>query len=125
DGQEGEIIGGEWKEKGEVELGEAVAGGGPAVGADEVAGLPHVGRLGVVPGELEGEVGLDGAAQLEGPAGVDAPAALCRLLGEDVAGRLAADFIALTAEEGQEEDVLRLEDGVPLQLADPVAVGLL
>src|SRR5690349_6202607 len=76
---------GELPQQREVELGEAVAAGGAAEGADHRAGAAHVGGARVVPRELQGEVGLHRDAQLRGAAGVVAPAAVGLLLAEDVA----------------------------------------
>jgi hypothetical protein len=76
-----------------------------------------------VAGQLQGEVRLDADAHFDGAVGVVAPAAVGPLLAEDVRRRLPHDLRALLAEEGEQQDVLGLEDGVTLQLADPVAVG--
>src|SRR5437764_1421539 len=46
-------------------------------------------------------------------------------LGENVAGGLDRLLARLLAEKSQQKDVLRFEDGVALQFADPVAVRVL
>jgi hypothetical protein len=76
-----------------------------------------------VAGDLQREVRLDGDAQVGRAAGVVAPAATGEFLVEDVAGQFRDAGVVLAAEEGEEEDVFRLEDGVALEFADPVAVG--
>ena len=76
-------------------------------------------------GQLEREVGLDRDADVRRSAGIVAPAAVLLLLREDVVGGLANPAVLLAAEEGHEQDPFGFEDGVALELADPVAVRLL
>src|SRR5262249_45959275 len=44
---------------------------------------------------------------------------------QQIARALAGHVAVLAPEEGEKQDVLRLEDGVAFQFGDPVAVGLL
>ena len=97
----------------------------PPVGADDLAGPAHVRGVGVVAGQLEGEIRLDRDAEFDRAAGVVAPAAVGLLLSQDVVGGLASSLLVLAAEEGHQQDVFGFENGVALQLAAPVAVGAL
>src|SRR5207244_404406 len=71
----GAILVGELAEQCQVELGETVNALRAAVGTNDLPGATHVRRVGVVAGQLQGEVRLDGAAQLHRTARVIAPAA--------------------------------------------------
>jgi hypothetical protein len=112
-------------EGGEVEVGEAVAALGAAEAQDDLAGAEHVGGFGGVAHQLEGQIGLDGAAQVGGAAGIHRPAALFDLEAAEVIGYWRQVGVVLLAEDELEEDELGFEDAVALELADPVAVGLL
>ena len=73
----------------QVEAREAVDRVGAAVRQDRRPGPLHRLAVGVVAGELEGEVGLHAAADIDRAAGIHRPAAVGKLLVEDVLRRLA------------------------------------
>jgi hypothetical protein len=90
-----------------------------------VAGGLHVGCVGVVAHQLEGEVGLDRAGEVGRAAGVHVPAAVLLLERAEVVGDRGELGVVVVLEDELEEDELGLEDAVALELADPVAFGLL
>ena len=74
-------------EGGEVEFGIGVAAFGTAEVVDELAGLEHMGSVGVVAEEFEGEVAFDGGAEIGGGTGVLDPGAILGALeGAEVVG---------------------------------------
>ncbi len=83
------------------------------------------GDSGSWPVSLRAKYALTETLTSSGPPGwlLQPPSAI--LLAQDVAGGLAHLVVAFAAQERQQEDVFRLEDGVALQFADPVAVGFL
>src|SRR5207253_10975126 len=115
----------ELAEKAEIELSEAVATGPAAQRADQLAGADHVVGVRIVACQLEGEIGFDGNAQVRWTFRVIVPAALRHLLGEQVPSDFGDLGIALPAQERQEQNVFGFENGVALQLADPMAVKCL
>src|SRR5207302_1924787 len=76
----------------------------------------------IVTSKFQGEVGLHGDTQVGRAARVIVPSPLRQLLTEDVAGRLGNLFLAFAAEKSHQQDVLRLEDSIPLELTYPMAV---
>src|SRR5205807_1617504 len=58
-------------------------------------------------------------------AGIVAPGAAGQFLRENVASCLDGFLVVGAAKESEQEDIFGFEDGVALQLADPVAVGRL
>ena len=76
----------------------------------------------VVADQLEGVVGLDGAADVEGAAVEKGPAAVIGLAAADVGAEPRLGLGINLVEEVVEEDVLRRDGRVGLELEQPVAV---
>ena len=85
----------------------------------------HVRRIGVVAYQFQGEVGLDGAREIVDTAGVLIPAAIGLLNGAEVVADEGEMRIVIVAEDESQKDVFGFEDGVALEFAHPVAVGIL
>ena len=75
-----------------------------------------------MPAKLQGEVRFDGDTQIGGALGIIVPTPFAHLLGKNVPGGLPDSLLAFAAEEAHQQDVLGLENRVPLKFADPVAV---
>lgn len=82
-------------------------------------------RLGIVAEQFEGEVGLDGAAEIAGAAGEEAPATIALLNPAKVVANERQCGLILLAEDELQEYVFGFENAVALELAHPVALGLL
>src|SRR5262249_10922108 len=108
-------------QEGQVEAGEAVALAGAAGFEDGLACTSHERLIRRDPDEREREVSLDGRGQMGRAARIDGPAAIVELVILNITRERAANRVGLAAEEGQEEDVLGLEDRVAFELANPVA----
>ena len=119
------VVVGDLTQQGQIEAGEAVHRVGAAPREDRGAGRCIGSSLGSWPGQLQGEVGFDAGADFDRPAREDGPATLGELLLQDVAGGALGGGRVDLAQVGQQQDVLALEDRVPFELGDPVAVGLL
>ena len=112
-------------EEGEPDLGHDPRSGDPAAGEDELACPHHAGGLRRDANQLQGKVTLDRRAEVAGGAVVLAPGAVIPLDSSDVVGQLALLFRLVGAEEAVEENELGLHGRVGLQLAPPVAFGVL
>ncbi len=112
----------ELPEQREIEFGEAVALRRTTQRSDDAASTEHVRAVRIVPGQLQGKVGFDGDTQVGRAAGVVVPSPFGQLLSENITGRFDNLFLAFAAKKGQQQDVLRLKDSIPLELTYPMAV---
>ena len=95
---------------------------GAAQFPDHLTRPSHVSPFRIVPRKLKGKIGLHRNAQVGRPVGIVVPTARGHLLREQITGGLGHALVALAAQEGHEQDVLGLQDGVALKFADPVAI---
>ena len=109
----------------QIDLGEGVAGVHPPQPPRHFERLLHVGGRRSVARELQGEVRLHRRVDVRRTPRVDAPAAVLVLARSQMAGRFGELVLAGRTEEPLREDVLRLENRVPLQLGAPMTVVLL
>ena len=98
---------------------------GAAGGEHGLARTHHVRRVRVVADQLEGVVGLDGAAYVERSAGEERPAAVIGLTGADVGAETRLGLVIDLVEKMVEKDVLGRDGRVGLELEEPVAVVML
>ena len=112
-------------EEGEVEAGEAVDGPRPPSRRNGSPRPRH--RLGVggLSEDLQGEVGLHARADVDGTTPVDRPASGGELLPEDPPHRAGNMRPFEPAIPGENEEILALQDRVPLERPAPVTVGSL
>ena len=85
----------------------------------------HVRVAGVVAGQAEGNVGLDGCRKLARPAMERRPGPVAALLRADPVGGAGQRPLVQDAKEVAEQDVLCVHGHVGLELALPPALGLL
>ena len=123
-GDGGAGVVGELSEGGEVEFGEGVAVFGAAEFEADVFGGEHVGGIGIITHQLEGEVGFDGAGDVGRAAGVHIEAAVGLLEEAEVVGDEGEIGVGFLAEDELEEEVFGFKDGVALEFGAPVAVGM-
>ncbi len=109
-------------EDGQVDLGVGVGGLDTAEIQDHPARLGHVRRVRVIPEKLQNEVRLDGCAHLRRAAVVDRPTSIRQLQASDAARHLLHALLLRPSQELEQQDVLRLEHAVRLELAPPVPV---
>src|SRR3546814_7075485 len=96
-------------EQGERDAGEDVALRGAAGSQDGRTGALHVRRLGVVTGQLEGEIGLHAGADVDVAVVEQRPAAMAALDGAQVVGDLRLDR-AKARRVDLSQEVLRSEE---------------
>ena len=92
---------------------------------DRVARADHVVRSMIVAGNLQRQIRLHRPADFNRPARKHRPAAVRALLVEHVGRRFLRSLRMPLSEERQQQNVLRFEDRVSLQLCTPMAVVLL
>src|SRR5690606_31927556 len=113
---------GDLSEQGEADAREDVGASRTAASEDGLASAPHVRRVRVVTDELECVIRLDGRGDVHVAPVKQGPAAVFRLSGADVLSDatlfLRVDFVEVVTEE----DVLRGDRRVRLQLEHPMAI---
>jgi hypothetical protein len=109
----------------EIDSGEGIASLDPAKAPNDLSRARHMGRVGIVADEFQGEVGLDRGGDVSRAAFIDGPPASGQLLPPQVLGRFAGALLAQAPEEVQSQHVLGFEDRVALELGAPVAVRVL
>ena len=112
-------------EEGQPELREDPRPGDAAVGQHPVARAHHMRGVGILAGQLQREVGLDGRAELPRAAVPLRPIALRLLMMPQVAPDLRPDLAVGDAQVVREQQVLRRDRHVGFELAPPVAVAVL
>ena len=85
----------------------------------------HVGSLGAVARELQGKVGLDGAAHVEVAAVVQRPAAMLGLTSAQISRELRFQRSVNLLQEVRHQDILGGNGTVRLQLEQPIALRAL
>ncbi len=112
-------------EHGEEELGVRVGSRDAAEAHDGGVGADHARVVGLMPGKLEREVGLERGVELARPLVVGVPAAVEHLAVEQVldAARLLVEIDL--ARPVHERDYVRDQRAVDVQLAHPITVRLL
>ncbi len=121
----GEVLPPPPAEERQPDPGEDPGGGDAALLADPRGGGGHVGVLGGVAGESEGDVGLDGRGELGGAAVEGGPGAVGALPRADEAGGGLGGPLVADAEELAQHQVFGVHGDVGLQVALPPALGVL
>src|SRR5215472_11642485 len=78
-----------------------------------------------IAGQLQTEIALYGRADVGGTSSVNTPAAILVLVLKNVARRFAETFLLSATQKRVQQDIVRLEGGVSLELAAPVALFML
>ena len=124
-GQFGQVVPLPPAEEGQPDAGEDPGRGHAALLTDPCGGRGHVRCVRGVPGEAQGDIGLDGGGEFAGPAVEGGPGAVRALFAADVAGRGCGELRVLDAQELTKHQIFGVHRDVGLEVALPPSGGVL